>query len=194
MQALVDKENGDCQRAVLASLFEVELEGVPIQVADPLVGLSEDDIRAIIKKHNGEEFSNYPMEKIKGYAAVCHQMEAIEKFIESKGHPHFNPMGTRNSKRSVLLEALKLDGGINGFFYAIVPSQTYEGVTHAVVIDLEGNIVHDPNPNQKALEFTFDDVILVYGNNVDLVMTDEGAMLYEDYMGKKKRKKNDSKS
>ena len=45
-----------------------------------------------------------------------------------------------------------------GFFYAIVPSQTFQDVFHAVVIDTDLNIVHDPNPNGSALKLTPDDV------------------------------------
>jgi len=42
----------------------------------------------------------------------------------------------------------KLEDSINGHFDACVPSRTFEGKTHAVVIDVNGIVVHDPNPNQ----------------------------------------------
>ena len=34
-----------------------------------------------------------------------------------------------------VIKCLKYDGGINGYFYASVPSQTFENGTHAVVVD-----------------------------------------------------------
>ena len=37
---------------------------------------------------------------------------------------------------------------INGFIDATVNSKTFEGTTHAVITDLNGVVVHDPNPNQ----------------------------------------------
>ena len=48
-------------------------------------------------------------------------------------------------------DALKHDGGVNGLFYAVVPSQTFKEVTHAVIVDSDLKVVHDPNPNQKCL-------------------------------------------
>jgi len=58
-------------------------------------------------------------------------------------------------------EAAKYDGGVNGYFYASVPSQTFEGITHAVVVDIELNVVHDPNPNELALKLKPEDVISI---------------------------------
>jgi len=65
-----------------------------------------------------------------------------------------------------LKEIAKYDGGIDGYFYGSVPSQTFEDIVHAVVVDTDLNIVHDPNPNQKALNLKSDDVmnILTVGN------------------------------
>ena len=44
----------------------------------------------------------------------------------------------------VLLE----EDSINGFFEAVVPSRTFEGKSHAVIINIRGMVVHDPNPNK----------------------------------------------
>ena len=60
------------------------------------------------------------------------------------------------------LDVTEIDGGINGYFYAEVPSQTHSGVNHAVVVDKNLNIVHDPNPNRLALDLTPDDIIHFY--------------------------------
>jgi len=38
---------------------------------------------------------------------------------------------------------------IDGFVMASVPSRTNEDTDHAVVINLKGLVVHDPNPNKK---------------------------------------------
>lgn len=138
MQKVVSKTNGDCARAVLASLYDLKLEDVP---ADTV----------------------YNDTAIK-------QVRAIEKFMKARGR-EWNPCGLGHKDyMPLMLEAMRLDGGVDGYFYAVVPSQTLEGVTHAVVIDIEGNIVHDPNPNQLALNLTFEDVRLVY-LNVDVVMS-----------------------
>ena len=37
---------------------------------------------------------------------------------------------------------------INGFFAASVKSKTYKNTNHCVVIDVNGIVVHDPNPNK----------------------------------------------
>lgn len=80
------------------------------------------------------------------------------KFLRSKGldYCHIN----RSSKRDFeeLKRIAKFDGGVNGYFYATVPSQTFENIGHAVVVDTDLNIVHDPNPNQLALKLKPEDV------------------------------------
>lgn len=40
---------------------------------------------------------------------------------------------------------------INGAIYASAKSRTFDNVGHAVLIDRLGNVIHDPNPNQKFL-------------------------------------------
>lgn len=44
-----------------------------------------------------------------------------------------------------------IDDSINGFFYISVPSRTFKGKSHAVVMDAKGVVVHDPSPNKKWL-------------------------------------------
>lgn len=48
-------------------------------------------------------------------------------------------------------EELKEEHSINGYFYAGVESKTFENVKHAVIINLDGVVVHDPNPNKAWL-------------------------------------------
>lgn len=59
---------------------------------------------------------------------------------------------------------------INGFYLATVPSKTFEGKTHAVVINKKGMVAHDPNPNKKWL-----------GINV----IQSGELLHWDIIGKR---------
>ena len=61
-----------------------------------------------------------------------------------------------------LLRVANFDNGVNGYFYGVVNSQTFEGITHAVIVDRYLNIIHDPNPNGKALFLRPDDVIGIY--------------------------------
>lgn len=128
-QKRVDKGDGDCMQATIASLFEVELEEVP------------DFIRC------GNQWS------IK-----------IEEFFKEKGYATAKSFHRTDWTIPFYLEALEYDGGIGGYFYAVVLSQTFkeEGVTHAVVVDKELNIVHDPNPNGLALKLKAEDILYVY--------------------------------
>jgi len=40
---------------------------------------------------------------------------------------------------------------VNGCIAASVKSRTFEGGSHAVIINTTGTVIHDPNPNQKFL-------------------------------------------
>lgn len=40
---------------------------------------------------------------------------------------------------------------INGAILAGVPSKTFKGAVHAVLINSRGKVIHDPNPNKKWL-------------------------------------------
>lgn len=97
----------------------------------------------------------------------------IMKYFQSKGYDPTYYNGRYNGKvvTPPIEEIAKYDGGINGYFYASVPSQTFEGGSHAVIVDIELNIVHDPNPNQLALKLKPEDVvdIIVVGSwEIDL--------------------------
>ena len=103
-------------------------------------------------------------------------LENIPNFIEYKenwisvffnifkyyGYGYPTPVDIRDLELENLKEILQYDGGINGHFYAVVKSQTFKNTTHAVIMDLNGNIVHDPNPNKKALKLTYKDVFHIY--------------------------------
>jgi hypothetical protein len=133
-QVTIDPGKGDCMQAVVASLFERELEQVP-----KFIELKEE----------------WYME--------------MDKYFEYNGYS-LTPFYKAETTSSFYLKALKHDGGINGYFYAVVPSQTFPekmGITHAVVVDVNLNIVHDPNPNRKALKLKPEDIMYVYTNKND---------------------------
>jgi len=54
----------------------------------------------------------------------------------------------------------KFDGGVDGYFYA--KSQTFENTWHAIIVDENLNVVHNPNPNQKAMKLSPDDIEGIY--------------------------------
>jgi hypothetical protein len=128
-QKIVCKGKGDCVRATIASLFDKEYEEVP----------------------------DFSPDHAQGYELL--------KFFRAQGYDYsyFNRREDGHQLQSGVLcptieEVAKYDGGINGYFYASVKSQTFENVSHAVVVDVELNIVHDPNPNQLALKLDPKDV------------------------------------
>ena len=123
-QSIVDPGKGDCVRAVMASLFDMELLEVPPMPPD--------------------ENQNF----------------AKQEFLNSKGIEHWCCFH-RSDEEPTLEEVALYDGGINGYFYAAVPSQTFEGVNHAVIVDKNLNVVHDPNPNQLAMKLDPKDVIYI---------------------------------
>lgn len=90
--------------------------------------------------------------------------EELWKYYKSQGYgwPMCFNIGNKKKDLEVARKALKYDGGINGFFDGTVKSQTFKDVYHAVVVDSNLNIVHDPNPNQKALLLGPKDVVTVY--------------------------------
>ena len=118
--------HGDCMRAVVASLFEDDIKNVP---------------NFIEIKDWWQEFLNY---------------------ISNKGYLfkglRYNLIKFNTTPEDLSLETIKSSEGINGFFFATVFSPKYNqegefnGVLHAVVIDKDFNIVHDPNPNYKDLK------------------------------------------
>jgi len=120
-------------QAAIASLFELPLDAVP----------------------NFIEFDN--KEK---YPDTNHLFE-MNKFYVKNGYTEgITPIHRmRNDTLEKMIAIARFDGGVNGYFYATVPSQTYPDVFHAVIVDSELNIVHDPNPNQLAMKLNADDVV-----------------------------------
>jgi len=123
-QKLVDKDHGDCMQAVVASLFELELDEVP-----KFIELGGDWHSAMW---------NFFVER--GYNRIC----TITRH--------------RHDEDGFLQKVAHFDGGVNGYFYASVKSKTYEGVGHAVVVDEDLNVVHDPNPSGLCLDLKPEDI------------------------------------
>lgn len=118
-QTIVDPGKGNCMQAAIASLFDLKLEEVPNFV---------------------EHKEWFPV---------------LYKFIESQGAEFDGTL--YNHGKDVLpefrVEKIKDLPGINGYFYAAVYSPKYwnkdkeecHQITHAVIVDKDLNIVHDPN-------------------------------------------------
>jgi hypothetical protein len=118
MQSIVCEGEGDCMRAVIASLFDFDLDMVPhfIKYQSPhqYFQIFWDWLHSIGWDYNG---CGYPHSSLK--AISC---------------------GVPNTP--------KPEDSVNGYFYGCVPSRTFDGITHAIVIDTQGLVVHDPNPNK----------------------------------------------
>lgn len=106
-QTIVDDKRGDCHRAVVASLFELELEQVPHFVL----------------------FDN------------ANWFDIYFHFFYALGYEYIDLGKLKTHK-------LKLEDSINGYFDASVKSKTFKNKKHAVIIDIKGVVVHDPNPNK----------------------------------------------
>lgn len=86
----------------------------------------------------------------------------MKKFFKDNGYPHLMYVNKSDGglDTEFLKRVAKFDGGINGFFYASVPSQNFaDGCGHAVVVDSDLNIVHDPSPTQTSMCLKPEDVI-----------------------------------
>lgn len=131
-QRIVDPGRGDCMQAAIASLFGEEYENVP-----PFIEF-------------GQEWWNKFVE-----------------FFESKGYKEttylYNPTIWPQTLPEYSLERLRDFKGIEGLFYAIVCSPKYNpngelsGITHAVLIDHDFNVVHDPNPLNVGIKYPLHD-------------------------------------
>lgn len=102
-QTIIDGAKGDCMRATVASLLELELEQVP-----HFILFSDDvwwDVYCCFFYALGYDYA--------GYGKVLYR-----------------------------------DYSINGFFDASVKSKTFPDKNHAVILDMAGVVVHDPNPNK----------------------------------------------
>jgi hypothetical protein len=122
-QTIIDKGHGNCMQAVVASLFDLELDDVP----------------------NFIELDRWFLEMM--------------KFFRDQGYSDICNIYKQRHDTEELKKIAKFDGGINGYFYAIVNSKLWPDRTHAVIVDINLNIVHDPNPNEIYLTCIPEDVL-----------------------------------
>lgn len=128
-QRNISNIDGDCMQAAIASLFDIRYEDTP----------------AFIKYPDGYAHPLFKLIKDLGY--------------DWNGYLH-NAPDKENLRPEYSLAALHEYRGVNGIFYATVispkyfdPTKDYKGqVTHAVLIDKNYNIIHDPNPENQALK------------------------------------------
>jgi hypothetical protein len=141
-QSRVDVNNGDCMQAVIASLLHKNLEEVPkfIEQGDKWFSVFYSYL-----KDNGYE-----------YNGTRHNIK-FNMLSDNPTHDCFKDV--KYHKPSIMYRScLKNDVGIGGYFFASVLSPTYTEYnnykhTHAVVIDKNFKIVHDPNPRYNTPEF-----------------------------------------
>lgn len=111
-QSIIDQGYGDCTRACIASLLELELDAVP----------------------------NF----IRFGTRYARTMWAFLKSLDYHPIGTGFPQGLEYPNGNVLRETPNIDG----FVMASVPSKIFENTGHSVIIDLNGLVVHDPNPNK----------------------------------------------
>jgi hypothetical protein len=154
-QTIIDPKTGDCMQAVIASLLELELNQVPkfIEI-DNWFGA----IYSFLKQ-NG--YHTYNFIHNKNYTRLATPTD--ECFKKSNWH-----------RPSIITKkALYRYSGVNGYFFASVLSPKFfsltNNATHAVVIDKDYNIVHDPNPEySEILEYPLKS-LLGYNGIIDVI-------------------------
>lgn len=75
----------------------------------------------------------------------------VIEWLELQGFEYDGTMGCGPFDGEWLLESLSKCHDVNGVFFASVPSKTFKNCQHAVLIDRNGIVVHDPNPNERWL-------------------------------------------
>mgnify|MGYP000993975146 CR=1 FL=1 len=63
---------------------------------------------------------------------------------------NYHPIGSGYPKGDMYPfgDILKDSPNVDGFVIASVPSKSFANINHSVIIDLNGLVVHDPNPNK----------------------------------------------
>lgn len=155
-QTIIDVDHGNCMQAAIASLLDLELNDVP---------------NFIEYKHNwATEFFKFLKEKGYNWDATLYNINynKLRGYItEKKYKTHFYKL--KNIK------------GVNGYFYAAVLSPKYYDKTkikdknyrapqHAVIIDKNLNIIHDPNPNYQNLKSYPEIKFLKYNGIIDIFL------------------------
>lgn len=158
-QAVVDSDRGDCMRAAVASLLEMELNDVPNFI-----------------EQNNKEFK-----------------QTVFGYLYSKGFDATAINRRRERDTTEFLQKVaKFDGGYKGYFYASVPSQSFPDRTHAVVVDTDLNVVHDPNPDQMAMKLTPDDVDFIIVMNPMIIGKTGKLFTREEWNNASKEEKDEN--
>jgi len=154
-QTIIDKGHGNCMQAVIASLFDLPLEVIPefIECKDGWFSL----LYNFVKEHDAEY---HGMRHNRNYTTLWHPTDQC--FKSERWH-----------RRSIITKkCLYKEKGINGLFFASVLSPKNftwsNNTTHAVIIDKDFNVVHDPNPEyEKILKYPLSN-ILKYNGIIDV--------------------------
>lgn len=133
-QTITDSGHGNCMQAAMASIFDMELEDVP---------------NFIEFKNWFEPMKQFILERGYKYEGMLHNKQF--SFLTS---PTYECFHEKKWYKPAIMTRKKLykHEGINGLFYASVLSPRFFNytsgftATHAVIIDKDYNIVHDPNP------------------------------------------------
>lgn len=120
---MTEKGRGDCMRAAIASMFELEIEQVPHFLLFDKPHKNRYEVSSFFVLH----YFLYAM----GYEYMGYKHMKGGK-IEKKDLP---------TKKDL----------INGSIFALVKSRTYDDILHAVLINSKGKVIHDPNPNKRWL-------------------------------------------
>ena len=71
------------------------------------------------------------------------------EWVDNNTNYQYEGVINAHDDKSQTLKALNSMYAIDGFYYGVVPSKNFDGVTHAVIIDRNGIVQHDPNPDEK---------------------------------------------
>jgi len=138
-QTIVDRGHGNCMQAVIASLLDMKLNDVPNFIE------CDSWFKPLYELINKKGYSYQGMLHNKKYTIL--NSPSDECFNELKWH-----------RQSIMTpKKLYREQGVNGLFYAGVLSPKYfswtDQTTHAVIIDRDYNIVHDPNKEYNDKKF-----------------------------------------
>jgi len=139
-QTIIDKDHGNCMQAAFASLFEVELSEVP-----NFIELKDNWFRELYKFITDRRYD---------WEGQIHN-----KLYQSLWNTQKDCFEIPKWRRSQIMtpRSLYKEPGVHGYFYAGVLSPANfnlidgRNYTHAVIIDRDYKIVHDPNPNYQHL-------------------------------------------
>ena len=155
-QTITDRDNGNCMQAVIASLFDKELPEVPNFIEHESWF---PPLRTFIEERGYE------------YCGVKHNKTHSRLLAPTggcfKGVKWHNPS-------IITKKCLYEHEGIGGYFDASVLSPHFfdwkDHKRHAVIIDKDFNIVHDPNPEYNDIKQYPLQNILGYNGVIDVTI------------------------